>query len=333
MDTVSGMPWALLLLLIAVALSTSYLSLALMLRSGWPRRAIDRPNERSLHKAPTPRIGGLGVACALLVCAAAALTLGLQPHQAAVTAVVSYFCLALLSLADDIYQLPALPRLLMHLLVAGAAALALGVSPLWLPVAALFLAWSANLFNFMDGADGLAGSMAMLGFGTYAVAAGFAGHLDLMLLCAVLSAASAAFLHFNLPPARLFLGDSGSIPLGFTAGLVGLYGSFEAAWPPWFGIIVFFPFWFDASLTLLRRIQQRKPLGQAHREHLYQRAILSGLSHSQVLGRVYGLTLCSMGLAAAAYYASFAIAALIIVLQILVGLLLCQRIGRLERLH
>ena len=151
--------------------------------------------------------------------------------------------LALVSFADDWRSLPSLLRLATHLL--AALALVYYMMPdLPLPLAALLvlaIVWSTNLYNFMDGADGLAGGMTLIGFGAYAVAAWTAGDATLAWFAASVSAAAAAFLVFNFHPARIFMGDVGSIPLGFLAAAIGVYGWHSAYWPAWFPLLTFSP--------------------------------------------------------------------------------------------
>jgi UDP-N-acetylmuramyl pentapeptide phosphotransferase/UDP-N-acetylglucosamine-1-phosphate transferase len=125
--------------------------------------------------------------------------------------------------------------------------------------------------------------MAMLGFGAYALGAQAAGHAYLPALCAVIAAAALAFLAANLPPARIFMGDAGSVPLGFLAAALGIVGWHDGAWPLWFPLLVFAPFACDATLTLLRRALRRERLAHAHREHYYQRLLRSGLGHRGTL--------------------------------------------------
>src|SRR5262249_56892173 len=124
--------------------------------------------------------------------------------------------------------------------------------------------------NLRDGSDGLAGGMALIGFGAYAVAANDAGHGALAGVSIAVAAASAAFLFFNFAPARIFMGDVGSVPLGFLAGTLGILGWREGAWPLWFPMLVFAPFACDATLTLIRRLLRRERVWEAHREHYYQ---------------------------------------------------------------
>jgi UDP-N-acetylmuramyl pentapeptide phosphotransferase/UDP-N-acetylglucosamine-1-phosphate transferase len=146
-------------------------------------------------------------------------------------------------------------------------------------VLVLAVAWITDLYNFMDGSDGLAGGMATIGFAAYALAAWLSGEAALAALCVALSAASAAFLLNNLHPAHIFLGDVGSIPLGFLAGALGLAGWRSDAWPLWFPVLVFGPFIADATVTLLRRLVRGDKVWNAHREHYYQRMVRMGLGH------------------------------------------------------
>ncbi len=120
-------------------------------------------------------------------------------------------------------------------------------------LAALCIAWMANLYNFMDGSDGLAGGMALIGFSFYGVAAAAAGSTPFALLNFSIAAAAAAFLVFNFHPARIFMGDAGSVPLGFLAAALGILGWLRNDWTWWFPLLVFSPFIIDASVTLARR--------------------------------------------------------------------------------
>ena len=164
---------------------------------------------------------------------------------------------------------------------------------LWIPLA-LVIAWLTNLYNFMDGADGLAGGMTVLGFSAYAIAAaiGADGAFATLNLC--VAASAAAFLLFNFPPARIFMGDGGSVPLGFLAGALGLSGWHSGLWPLWFPAVVFSPFIVDATVTLLRRARRGEKVWQAHRSHYYQRLVIMGWTHRRLAGAEYLLmTACA----------------------------------------
>jgi phospho-N-acetylmuramoyl-pentapeptide-transferase len=125
--------------------------------------------------------------------------------------------------------------------------------------------------------------MTVFGFGAYAAAAAFGPHPmpELTWACAAIAGAAVGFLLFNFHPARIFLGDAGSIPLGFLAGALGYSGWRDNLWPIWFPALVFAPFIGDASITLLRRLVRREKFWLAHREHYYQRMVRSGLDHAR----------------------------------------------------
>jgi len=234
----------------------------------------DLPNERSLHNAPVSRSGGLAIVCAILLT-------GPLFFYGVGTWLSLGALLALVSFADDWRSLPATLRLTTHLL--AASALVYYTMPdLPLPLAAplvLAIVWSTNLYNFMDGADGLAGGMALIGFGVYAVAGWTAGDATITWFAASVSAAAATFLLLNFYPARIFMGDVGSIPLGFLAAAMGVYGWYSGIWPAWFPLLTFSPFIVDATLTLAQRAARGERVWQAHREHYYQRLVRMGLGH------------------------------------------------------
>ncbi len=249
---------------------------------------LDKPNERSLHVVPVPRTGGIAIIAGLI---AAALWLRASPDL-----LIPALALAIASYFDDRHALPAAVRLVMHLLAACIFLwLAAGSSGAALLVVLLLaIAWMTNLYNFMDGSDGLAGGMAVIGFGTYGLAAWLGGNRELELLAWSIAAAAAGFLIFNFPPAKIFMGDVGSIPLGFLAGAFGVAGWQKGLWPLWFPLVVFAPVIVDASTTLARRMLRGERVWEAHRQHYYQRLILSGWSHRRTALSEYGLMLlCS----------------------------------------
>jgi UDP-N-acetylmuramyl pentapeptide phosphotransferase/UDP-N-acetylglucosamine-1-phosphate transferase len=271
------LPHAFVIALLCASVTAGILALLLKTGLAW-RLATDLPNERSLHALPTPRVGGWGVIpVAVVAMAVLAPSLWLVALGAAFLAAVSQI--------DDRRGLPARIRFMAH----AVAVLALVVVhpapvPWWLLVILAFLMlWLVNLYNFMDGSDGLAGGMALFGFGGYAVAALFGPHPEsgLGFACAAVAGAAAGFLVLNFYPARIFLGDAGSIPCGFLAGALGYWGYSAGIWPIWFPALVFSPFIADASLTLIRRLLRGEKFWQAHREHYYQRMVRLGLGHAR----------------------------------------------------
>ncbi len=242
------------------------------------RFMLDRPNDRSLHGRPVPRSGGIAIAAGVAACTAAGDAVTLQ-GVGSMLAIAG--ALAAISLADDILTLPTLLRFAAQLAAAGAAiGLAVGVTePMLFAVLLLAIAWFANLYNFMDGSDGLAGGMTVFGFGAYAWVADQAGHGALATASAGIAFATLAFLLVNFHPARLFMGDVGSVPLGFLAGALGVLGWRDGLWPLWFPVLVFAPFVCDATLTLAKRLLRREKVWQAHKDHYYQRLVRMGFGH------------------------------------------------------
>ena len=279
----------------------------LMVRGGWSW-AVDVPGERSLHAVPTPRSGGLALMTGGL---AAASLFQILTGDWLWAATLGAALLTAVSLADDRHGLPIRARLLTHLAVAalysawvlqlgqpgqpGQSEAAIWTSFLALVLMTLGITAVTNFFNFMDGANGLAGGMAVSGFTTYAMVA-WPLHPALAALCLALAGAAAGFLPFNLK-GRIFMGDGGSVPLGFLAAALGCQGWLAGLWPLWFAPLVFAPFIADASVTLLRRIARGEKFWQAHREHYFQRLVRMGCSHARLALMEYALMLTCAGAA------------------------------------
>jgi UDP-N-acetylmuramyl pentapeptide phosphotransferase/UDP-N-acetylglucosamine-1-phosphate transferase len=164
-------------------------------------------------------------------------------------------------------------------------------------LAAAIVAWSLNLYNFMDGNDGLAAAMAVLGFSAYGAGALLTGVSATAYLA--LAAATLPFLVVNLPPSRMIMGDVGAVPLGFLAAAFGVSMVVAGHWPAWFPALVFLPFIADATVTLARRAWRRERLWQAHRVHYYQRLTQLGAGHRGTLA-VYASWMAGCGLTALA---------------------------------
>jgi len=139
--------------------------------------------------------------------------------------------------------------------------------------------------------------MALIGFATCAVAAAASGDGRLIALSLALAGGAGGFLLLNFAPARVFLGDGGSVPLGFLAGAIALLGTRAGLWPWWFVPLVFSPFLVDATVTLVARGLAGKRVWQAHREHAYQRLVQAGYTHRNVALGAYGLMLASAAVA------------------------------------
>lgn len=273
---------------------------------------LDHPNARSLHQRPIPRTGGLAVLGGLL---AGGFPIGIGLPAVRVSLALLLLGLAplvLISFLDDRQGVAARWRLVVHL-GAAASLMAAGFVPdalEWLDLmpgfprevvgllTVLFVVWMINLYNFMDGMDGFAGGMAVIGF----TALAWLGRTDpeFAAFCLTVAAASAGFLACNFPPARIFLGDTGSTALGFLAAACGLWGARAGLFPFWVALLVFSPFIVDATVTLLRRLLRGEKVWEAHRSHYYQRLVLLGWGHRRTVLAEYTLMLACAGSAALA---------------------------------
>ena len=273
------------MIILIISFTVSFFVLICLLKTNLGKIALDEPNHRSLHTLVTPRTGGLAIMFGLLV--ALAFLGGLWLWFGFVITFM------LISLVDDILGIQVRWRLLAQLLLCTYFIwILLPQFPWWMDLLELFaLVWMINLYNFMDGSDGLAGGMGLFGFGAYAFASYGAGDIQLAMMSASVSASCIAFLFFNFYPAKIFMGDAGSIPLGFLAGAIGLYGRQHVLWPMWFPVLVFSPFILDATITLLKRAFRHEKLWQAHCEHYYQRLIQMGWGHKKTAIAEYTLML------------------------------------------
>jgi UDP-GlcNAc:undecaprenyl-phosphate GlcNAc-1-phosphate transferase len=272
-----------------VAALVTFLLTHFLLSNKVAKKMQDVPNERSLHSTPVPRIGGVGLMAGLL-CGWV-----LMLNALVWWVVLPLLILFAVSLIDDMHSLPVKQRLLSHLIAAAILVAGSGLfaqqGVVITAVVLLSTVWVTNLYNFMDGSDGLAGGMALFGFGMYGIAAWLSHNTPLALLNFCIAAAAASFLYYNFHPAKIFMGDAGSIPLGFLAAAMGLWGWQQGSWAAWFPLLVFSPFVIDASVTLLKRALRGARVSEAHREHYYQRLIQLGWGHRTVALVEYGLML------------------------------------------
>lgn len=263
------------------------------------RALLDVPNDRSSHVIPTPRGGGIVVTSVVVLGWSVVLVTSGTLTASGVVVLVAAVGLGLLSWLDDLLDLPRRLRFLLHvaavlpvlMLLPPDMMVAQGLLPLWLDrlIAALAWLWFINLFNFMDGIDGISGVQAAhLGVAlSVLVLAGGLSPLspEVAPLGAVVAGAAVGFLWWNWHPAKVFLGDVGSIPLGYLLGWLMLWVAAAGHW----AVALILPayYWADATITLVRRAARGAHLVVAHREHFYQRAThVLNMRHSTVAGRI-----------------------------------------------
>ncbi len=277
---------------------------------------LDVPNDRSSHVRPTPRGGGISIVLVGIAAVFAAIAFGYVPRTHASWAAIGAVIVAAVSSLDDVVTLSAKVRLAAHVSVAMLAVAGLGpiesidagplgIVPLgvvaW-PFTVVWIVGMTNAFNFMDGIDGIAGITGVAALGVIAAALLISGEQFCALVAAALAAASAGFLVWNWQPARIFMGDVGSAFLGYVIAVLPLTAAGEArAWSFSVTACVMWPFLFDTSFTMIRRIAKRENIFEAHRSHLYQRLVIAGWPHC-VVTLLYGALSAAAGGAALAVY-------------------------------
>lgn len=318
---------------------------------------LAHPNERTLHARPTPQTGGVAVVGSVvigLILAASLLAIA-QPSKpvlpkgmasGSVWIVASMLLIFMVSFVDDCIGLPASLRLgvqaaaagiiiggvgltVSSIPIPGGPTIQLGLASI--PVSVLLLIWMANLYNFMDGMDGFAGGMTFVGF-SFLAYFGWQAQFPVMLIISIFVAMGAlGFLLHNFPPARIFMGDAGSITIGFLAGTLMILGVRERVFEIWVPIMIFSPFILDATVTLTHRAFRGQKIWEAHREHYYQRVVLSGWSHRRTVLAEYAVMIFCGGLAVLYHHANETWRLIILVTWVVMFFALGQLVRVMER--
>jgi len=298
-----------------IALVLSYILTASIRRFALQRDIIDIPNERSSHTVPTPRGGGLAIVAAFLLSVVIIAALGLLSADMARALIGGGLIIALVGWMDDRQGLSPRLRSVFHFLAAawalycldGFTFLNVGFADLYLGwagtiIAAIGMVWMINLYNFMDGIDGIAGGEAICA----ALAAGallsLNGSKGLAYISIALAFSAAGFLIWNWPPAKIFMGDVGSGFLGFVFAVLAIASEKSGGVPLIIWMMLLGVFVIDATVTLVRRLFNGEKLSEAHRSHVYQLAVQSGYSHRQVTSMVLLINIGLAGLALAAWH-------------------------------
>lgn len=270
---------------------------------------LDHPNDRSSHAIPTPRGGGWGVVLSLLPIWSGIMWFTHMPGRWPLV-ILGAVLLVIISWLDDLKDLDPRWRLLTQIIAVGLGMLAMpdgfsvtgGLLPGWIEKPMMFggWVWFINLYNFMDGIDGITGTeTASIGSGLWllVVVSPLALNIPaLPMLALTLAGVAIGFLYWNWHPAKVFMGDVGSVTLGYLVGWLLIMVAGNGAF--WAALILPLYYCLDASLTLTRRVLRRQAIWQAHREHFYQRAVDNGKTHPHVSRMIAvgngGLILCSM---------------------------------------
>jgi len=303
-------------ILILSALLLSFLFTGLATWYSGRKGLIDHPGERHSHTVATPRGGGAGLILALLI---VSLWAGSGDGGFWTScALPGVAVLSLLGWWDDHAPLSARIRFLIQLAVSiyligctvhsgwfGGEVLN---RVIYLIGVALFLLWMTNLYNFMDGSNGMAGLQGVFGGVVLACLFGQAAEHDAAVAAALLAACCLGFLPWNLGRARVFMGDTGSLALGFALGALLVYGVAIQAFDLPVALMVMLVFLTDSTLTLLLRVLKGEQWYTAHRQHLYQRLIAHGWTHGRVvlLYQAINLTLVVPGIIVADNYPALA---------------------------
>jgi UDP-N-acetylmuramyl pentapeptide phosphotransferase/UDP-N-acetylglucosamine-1-phosphate transferase len=296
-------------LLLVVVLAASAWITRLVRETAKRKQLLDRPNERSAHSNPTPRLGGIGIMAAFLP-AFAAVALFFHGGTVAFVVLVATAAISAVGLWDDLRSLPARARLGAQTLAATAVVVSAWdrLPEAWslfgwsIPhalvgaLSVLWIVWITNLYNFMDGIDGLAAGQAVIAGCALALAGSAAGAPFVATASAALAVAALGFLAFNFPPASIFMGDVGSTAIGFFFASTPFLAEGGAVPVELVGVALAL-FILDATVTLLRRIARRERLSQAHRTHWYQRPLACGVRHRPITLTAYAGMLGVAGLA------------------------------------
>ncbi|MEE9598056.1 MAG: glycosyltransferase family 4 protein [Acidiferrobacterales bacterium] len=257
-----------------------------------------------MHKNPTPRVGGLAIFVAIAISGTiAAGFYGVSDDLLWLG--IAALLIAGVSFLDDWLTIHLGYRIVVHFFAAylivrkGLSLESFSLpgmvwsfpEPVTIVISLLFIVWMINLYNFMDGMDGLAAGMAVLGFGSFALLGWFAGDTRFMALNMIVAAAAGGFLVLNFPPAKIFMGDLGSSLLGFLAAAFALWAQRDDLFPLWVGVLVFSPFIADATITLINRVLRAERFLQAHKTHYYQRLVQLGWGHKRTVLWEYALML------------------------------------------
>ncbi len=266
--------------------------------------ALDRPNRRKVHHQIMPRLGGLGIYIGFIISVLLFLELTMQLKGMILGGTI----ILLVGIVDDIRGISPLPKLMGQIFAALTVAY-MGITvnfinnpfdglfelgPLAIPFTVLWIVSITNAVNLIDGLDGLASGISTIALLTFSIISFSMGHVVVPMLALALAGAVVGFLRFNFFPARIFLGDSGSMFLGFNIAVLAVFGLLKGVTLVAFviPIIVLGVPILDTGFAIIRRFYRRKPIFQPDKSHIHHRLLRRGYSHRQVVMIIYFISLC-----------------------------------------
>ncbi len=287
-----------------LAISISLIILSALL-TGFIRRLsikgrfIDIPNERSSHKTPIPKGGGVSIVLILNCTIMALFFYGKIELDLFISMLVGLFIVSLIGFIDDCKSLSILIRAFSYMLASIFSLYVIGgflsvsinnyyfnLGSFGFVLGTIFMVWMTNLYNFMDGTDGLAGIQTICVSFFCGLLLYFSSHFYLGLILICLASATIGFLCWNWPPAKIFMGDVGSCAIGFLFGLLAIYTEKKGIVSISVWLILLAPFFGDATYTLLKRMINGEKWYKAHNSHAYQKLYQIGLSHRKLAVRL-----------------------------------------------
>ena len=265
------------------------------------RNLLDIPNIRSSHSIPTARGGGIAIVTVMMLSGTSSLLLPGTQFHILLCLLLATLAFSILGWQDDKHDLSASPKFLIQLLISGLASVWLfwGVigwswsfsDVIILMLSVLWITWMANVYNFMDGIDGISAVESIILGVTTAYWFTVSGSISVAILCMTVAGAALGFLRWNWSPAKIFMGDAGSLALGGFFALIAIIGAtiLEIPFPAF--LVLYAVYLADTGATMLNRMIKKEKWWQAHRSHYYQRAVQSGFSHAQVSLAVMGINI------------------------------------------
>lgn len=301
--------------------------------------AIDKPNERKVHKFLMPRLGGIAIFLGIV---AGYFVAGLYKEQ--ITGItVGLILIVIIGVLDDIYNLSAKVKFLGQVMAAGLVVASgltielieipfigvLDLGILSLPITIFWIVAITNAINLIDGLDGLSSGISMISIATIAILAGLGGKSLILTLSLIVLGSIIGFLFYNFYPAKIFMGDTGSLLLGYCISILSLLGLYKSVTLFSFIVpilILGVPI-FDASFAIIRRIVQKRPISSPDKSHIHHRLLALGFSHRNTVLLIYGMGIIFSISAILFSNATMRVSILILVVLLIAGLVLAEITG------